>query len=223
MIIQDIYHKTKIPKNLARHMLRVAAVGQHLARNWPTQIDSDAIIETLLFHDLGNILKFDLKAGIELFDEDEQNVAYWTSVRDDMAKKYSPDEHVATLLLAQEFGLSQRSLTLLQNMGSSNLSKTLSSSDWELKICAYSDFRVGPFGFLTVEERFADILKRYEGREHVLADKQATLQKMAACQQLESQLQEMVNIDLQLIDYDDLEKGANSLSGTEVRGRSESI
>jgi len=206
MEILGFYRQRKIPRNLQRHMLRVADVGQFIARHWNSSIDEKAIVTTLLLHDLGNLLKFDFTRGLELLDEDERDLDYWKSVQRDLQEKYSVDEHEATWRMAQELGVGERILFLLKNMGSSNLPKTVESSDWELKVCAYADFRVGPFGFLTVQDRFADILRRYEGREHDLSDREKTLKKMKLCILLEGQLQPEVSMRLAVLPKEILEK-----------------
>ena len=41
----------------------------------------------------------------------------------------------------------------------------LSSNNWELKIVNYSDFRVGPFGVLSLRDRMEEIRVRYTGRD----------------------------------------------------------
>ena len=114
-------------------------------------------------------------------------------------------------LMAKDIGASERVLFLLSNMGSSNLQKTLESPDWELKVCSYSDLRVGPHGYLSVSERFEDILERYKGRKHALADEQETQRKMDRCLQLEEQLKAHLQIDLQGLPEDNLEKVAVKL------------
>ena len=203
--IKDLYLEFKIPKNLQRHMLRVACVGKYIAEDWKNTIDQKSITETLLLHDLGNLLKFDFTNGLDLLDEDERNAAYWLEVQSELKSKYSSDEHEATQMMAKEAGVSKRVLFLLNNMGSSNLHKTLKTDDWELKICSYSDFRVSPYGFITVEERFKDILQRYENRDHVLANKEKTLEKMNYCLELEKQLQPHVKVNLKLLPEKQLE------------------
>ena len=197
-------------------MLRVASVGKYISQNWKENINEADVIETLLLHDLGNLLKFDLTKGLDLLDKDERDANYWVQVQNELKSKYSSDEHKATQMMAKETGVSERVLFLLNSMGSSNLHKTLKSDDWELKICSYSDFRVSPYGFNTVEERFKDILQRYESRDHVLANKEKTLEKMNYCLELENQLQTHVEVDLQSLPNKTLEKISQEMKLWEV-------
>jgi len=196
MEITQIYTRFRIPKNLQLHHFRVAAVGKYLCDHWDSAIDKKSVIETLLLHDLGNLLKFDLNRGIMLLDQSERDLNYWKKIQQDMKSQYGDDEHVATYKMAQEIVASPRVLDILSRMGSSNLEKTIQSSDTEVKICSYADMRVSPDGFVTVEERFADILRRYAHRNHVLADEQKTLFKKELCLQLEKQIQANCDTDV---------------------------
>ncbi len=211
MTIRTLYETLETPKNLQRHMRRVAAVGKLVAQNWIGDIDESSVVETLLLHDLGNLLKFDFTKGMDLFDADERDVEHWLDVQAKMITTYSSDEHTATQMMAKEAGVSERVLYLLENMGSSNLYKTTQLNDAELKVCSYADFRVSPDGFLTVEKRFQDILVRYKSRDHILADTAKTLEKMEYCLELEKQLQQRVSIDLQKLPEKNLEAMAEEM------------
>ncbi len=189
-------------------MLRVAAVGEHIAKHWTKPIDENSVVTTLLLHDLGNLLKFELEKGVSLFDVSQRNMKKWSEIQQQLRTKYSPDEHTTTQMMAREIGVSQRVLFLLRNMGSSHLHKTLETDDWELKLCSYADFRVAPDGFVTVTERFEDIMQRYKGRAHPLADTQKTLEKRESCLSLEKQLQIFCDVDLQKLPADELELNA---------------
>lgn len=59
MKIQEIYRRYSIPPNLERHMLQVAAVGEYICTHWSgPELNSQLILQALLLHDLGNIVKF---------------------------------------------------------------------------------------------------------------------------------------------------------------------
>lgn len=216
MTISEVYNHFIVPRHLQLHMQRVAALGEYLSNNWKTEIDRNDIVHTLLLHDLGNLLKFDLNRGVGLFHPSERDLDYWKKAQSESATKYDPDEHKATFLMAKEVGVSERVLFLLNNMGSSNLQQTLESPDWELKICSYSDFRVGPHGYLTVRKRFEDILNRYKGRQHVLANEQKTQKKMERCLQLEEQLHPHSQVNLVKLPESELEDRAKKLSAAEI-------
>ncbi len=216
MKASQVYSQYQIPKNLQRHMLRVASVGKYISKNWKGTVDEHAIVSTLLLHDLGNLLKFNLHRGLELFDEDERNLDVWLKIQNSLKEEYSSDEHEATLLMAREIEVNDRVLDLLNNMGSSNLHTTVKKNDWELAIVSYSDFRVDPDGFATVQERFADILKRYNGGDHVLADKEKTFFKRDQCLELEKQIQSKIKVSLNDLPTEELEEVSKSLRDWEL-------
>lgn len=151
-----------------------------------------------------------------LLDEDERDLSHWESIKQEMIAKYGPDEHIATQRMAEKYTDNHRVLWLLSNMGSSNLHKTLKLDDWELKVVSYADFRVGPHGFLSVEERFADIIDRYKGRDHELSKIEKTLQKKMYCLQLEKQIQEKLSANVRELPKDDLESQLGALAKFEV-------
>lgn len=215
MNILQIYQKYNIPKHLQKHMFRVASVGKYIAENFKEEINVEDVISVLLLHDLGNLLKFDLGKGMALFDESEQDQEHWFKIQNKLKSLYS-DEHTATLLMAKEIGISERILYLLENIGSSNLHKTLKMDDWELKVCSYSDFRVTPEGFTSVKDRFFEIMKRYDGRDHILADKEKTEIKMNYCLELETQIQEVVTNELSELPISKLEEQLKSLVNFEI-------
>ncbi len=164
MTIQEVYTQFRLPRNLQRHQYRVAALGAHVADHSAGEVDRDAVITTLLMHDLGNILKFDWDQAEHLFDEDERDIAYWQRVQADIREQFGAEVHSATIAMAQEVGASPTVVALLQQMGTSQLLAAVEGDNWELKICLYSDARVDPFGYKTVQARFADILERYKDR-----------------------------------------------------------
>ncbi|MCD8484050.1 hypothetical protein LRY65_03485 [Candidatus Woesebacteria bacterium] len=166
MTTAEIYDRFQIPRNLRRHMYRVAAVGDAIVRGaeFPEELNHDAIVATLLLHDLGNILKFDWKQAEHLFDPDERDMEHWKDVQRQIRSAYGPAVHGATLAMAQEIGASSMVLDLLKNMGNSQLLNSANGENWNLKICLYCDARVTPHGFTTISERIADILERYQTR-----------------------------------------------------------
>jgi hypothetical protein len=195
MKISEIYKKYDIPENLQQHMYRVAAVGFLVAGylEKTIELDKDIIVTELLLHDMGNIIKYDFGKSI-VFSPEE--TARLKKVRTDFITKYGEEEHVATIKIAQELGVPEKVLEIMSMSGSSNLQSALESSDWYRKVCSYADFRVGPHGIVSVVERFDDILKRYEGRNHTLSDKDRTLKKKQNAILLEKQIQDLISISL---------------------------
>lgn len=225
MNIHQMYSDLGLPKNLQQHMVRVAAVGEFLVEKWqgPRALQKNDIVMTLLLHDLGNLLKFDLQRGMGLFEVSEQDQEYWIMRQRAMREKYGSSVHDATLQMAKELGASPRILELLEGMGSSRLLDTIQGEDWEQKICSYSDLRVDPHGFVLVEERFSDILTRYfdhgvtrwSNTKEMEREKERTLQNCVDCLELEVQLQGYISVDLQNLPEQDLENRAKDLLESE--------
>src|SRR5438045_2401455 len=107
MNISEIYKKYKITPLLQQHQLRAASVGAYIADHWniKQQIDKDGIIQTLLLHDMGNIIKFDFDDS-ELNPSDEKE--YWKAVQKEFVEKYGHDEHIATNMIAKEIGVTAK-------------------------------------------------------------------------------------------------------------------
>jgi hypothetical protein len=170
MTILDIYSKYQIMPNLQTHMLRVAGVGKIIAEDLCDQGEVENIIRTTLLHDMGNILKFDLTQFPKFLEP--QGLDYWQGVKDQYRQKYGPDEHQASLQIAQEIGVSQRVLELIESINFSKAKENVVSMDLAKMICGYADDRVAPDGVVSLEERIADLEKRYGQKYSSPEDKQ---------------------------------------------------
>lgn len=196
MTAQEIYVNFGLPKHLQRHMLQVAALGQYLSQNCTEEILEYHVVWALLLHDLGNVLKFDFSAGVDLFDPEERDLETWQKYQAEIAKKYGDDVHETTIKMAKEAGAAPRTLELIQGMGRTGLKDAVETADWEQRICCYSDFRVSPSGYTTLEDRFDDIIMRYTARpvrpvkiERISRDRNSAIQ-------LEQQLRSRLLIEL---------------------------
>ncbi len=191
MQIFSVYKKYTIMPNLQLHMLRAAAVGAYIADRWndKKQIDKNIIISTLLLHDMGNIIKFELGKFPEILGQEQQKLSYWKNIQQEFFQKYGYDEHLATFAIAREIGISCEVQEVLENMGSSNLAKVLETGEYNAKICMYADLRVAPFGIVSIDKRFDDLIARYQGRDHPIANIKQTEKNRMYCLQIEKQLQ----------------------------------
>ncbi|QQG38236.1 MAG: HD domain-containing protein [Candidatus Kaiserbacteria bacterium] len=160
---EDIYDEYKIMPSLQLHQLRVAAVGKLICESFKEAVDQRTVVSACLFHDMGNILKFDLAVFPEFLEP--QGLSYWQSVKADYEKKYGTDQHAATLQIARELGLSDFTITCIDAVAFSKAEKTLAEGSWEEKICEYADTRVGPRGVLPMVERLEEGRKRYLDRQ----------------------------------------------------------
>ncbi len=164
MQILEIYQQYNILPFLQTHMLRVAAVADLICRNFDLPVDQQSITTTCLLHDMGNIIKFDLGLYPEQVSGEGQD--YWEKIKAGYIERYGEDEHQATYAIARELKVRLKVRQLLEAMGFSKSEKNSKSSDHEVKICAYADNRVSPYGIVSLEERLADGRKRYEANRH---------------------------------------------------------
>lgn len=150
-------------------MLRAATVGALVCDNWNgPEINKEDIIAVLLIHDLGNIVKmdFDSEIGLKLIGDEAKRADYWKKVKKEIIEKYGNDDHIVSEKIADELKISERLKFILKNKVFNNNEFIVKSNDWEIKIAAYADQRIGPFGVLTLKERFRELNERYAQREN---------------------------------------------------------
>jgi|SRR3989339_62863 len=164
--IQQIYSDYKIMPNLQLHQLRVASVAKIIAENFKEKLDKESIVIACLFHDMGNIIKFNFSYFTEFLKP--EGLEYWQAVKNEYIKKYGHEEHLATELIAKEINVSPQAMECLKQIGFSNSDKNERSESFENKICNYSDMRVDPYGVVSMEKRIYEGRKRYEGRKHTI-------------------------------------------------------
>lgn len=157
--VREIYEAYRIMPNLQLHQLRVTAVAKQVCEHFKEPIDTHTVILAALFHDMGNIIKFDFSVFPEFLEPKGRE--YWQGVKDEYVKKYSADHHAANLAIAKEIGLSEKVQMCIDSVAISKIEDTLANGSWEQKICEYADTRVGPHGVLPLKERFLEGRRRY--------------------------------------------------------------
>jgi len=196
MTIAKIYSVYRIPPTLQMHQYRVAGVAQIIAQNiLGVDVDASEVIRACLLHDMGNIIKFNMKLFPEFFEP--EGVAYWSNIKEEFIDKYGLDEHVATVEIAKEvihYELKvqsaklkfsrERILELIHAIGFSNARENFESDDFSAKIAAYADMRVEPHGVTSLENRLKDGNRRFNlnkpgtGRNDFFAGMSAYLRKI---------------------------------------------
>ncbi len=167
--IGDIYDRFEIPPNLQMHMFRAAALAELVCDNWKgPRINKADIISVSLIHDLGNIVKFDLETPAVLklyYDQTEEAIGKLREVRGRTIAKYGTDDHAATQMMAKELDINKRLMYLLTYGGHAFTdTEIIVPDDWDVKIYAYADFRIGPFGIMPLKDRFEEFRRRQEIR-----------------------------------------------------------
>ncbi len=186
------YGEFRIMPSLAAHQRRVAAVACSIidAAERGTPVGDDLhrnrreIVSACLLHDMGNILKFDLSYFPDFLEP--EGMAYWESVQAEFADRYGTDEHEATLAIAREIGVSDRTFGYINAVGFRMATGTLAGRDPGKMLCCYADMRVAPFGIVTLDERFDEGTKRYAERSRRVADPEYAMRQVAAIREMES-------------------------------------
>lgn len=160
--LTEIYRRYQIMPNLQQHMWRVAGVAQLICDNLQVSVDTENVVTACLLHDLGNILKFDLKVFPEFLQP--EGAEYWQQVKAETLTKYGALVHPATIAMASEVGASQRVLQLIEAISFNQEKKNFESDDFGRKICAYADMRVAPWGVVSLDDRLKDGKDRYPAK-----------------------------------------------------------
>ena len=183
-------------------MLRVSAVGNVICDHFKdtSLINKERVTQTLLLHDMANIVKFTLNKDDIFYKGDTEELDELRQVQKEFQTKYGMDEHIATSAILKELGVSKDVFHLFEQVGSPNLERNIKENNIEAKISTYSDLRVGPHGVVTVDKRWDDVNERYRGRKHRLGDLQKSEEKRKLTHLLEKQLQELVHFNLPNID-----------------------
>ncbi len=176
---------------LQAHQLRVAAVGSLICDSFRDKINKQEIVAAGLLHDMGNILKFDLTLFPEYLQP--QGLVYWERVKQEYRQKYGKDEHQASVRIAQELGVPPRVVELVDRVGFLEDKINAATDKYDQKICAYADMRVNPWGVVSLEERFADLRKRYNG-ERALTPPQEVLMFEESLRTIQRQIFEKANL-----------------------------
>lgn len=184
-------------------MLRAASVGAFICDNWKSnqEINRKLIIEALLIHDMGNIIKTNLDSSTMLTALEKKELNHWKNGQRILKEKYNNDEHLATFQIAKELGVSDKIFYILTHSGSSNLRKVIDSKNFNLGIVTYADLRCAPLHVVSVNERFDDVIKRYYKINHPLSNLEEVEKRRSLAIELESVLQ--TKTDLSLSDITD--------------------
>ena len=199
MEISEIYNQYKIPPTLQLHMLRVASLGILIAEsiddtNLSIKIDKNLIVRTLLIHDMGNIIKMSFDKPSPYFTEENDNLDYWKTQREEFIKRYGNEEHDAVTSIAKELSFNSQEIRLLTQRGFSNNESTLNSSDYNLKIGSYADQRVAPDGVRTLAQRLSEAKERYKNKPNSSMNSPKTDFLIECSFKVEEQIKELVKL-----------------------------
>jgi hypothetical protein len=219
MTISDLYHRLHIPPNLQRHMLEVTAVGEYLCEYWTGEpINIQLVRDTLLLHDLGNIVKFtppslgqsdeDSVAFAKKYDADAtiESVRQWQKTQQFFIQRYGSRATAATVTVLKEIGAQPEIAEILLDM-SPDKTGIIAFAHLETRICSFADMSVTPQGIEGFEARMVDLATRYP-TERV---KEAIIQERANA----VFVQEHTEVEIMLLPREQLELRLNTLAQTE--------
>lgn len=193
MTAGEAYAHYNIMPILALHQLRVAAVGKMIADSFRQKLDTRSVVLACLFHDMGNIIKFDLNQFPE--SREPEGIAYWEKVKADFVRRYGPDEHHATVAIGHELHLPLQAMQYIEGVGFSKLDRIRDSHSYGQKIVEYADTRVTPTGVASMDERLEEARSRYVGRRSDMAHaKERYDELIAAAHEIERQIFSQSNI-----------------------------
>ncbi|MSR78974.1 MAG: HD domain-containing protein [Candidatus Taylorbacteria bacterium] len=155
----EIYIERDIVPDLQIHQLRVASVAKIICDDFKINVDTDRIVKACLFHDMGNIIKFNMSAFPLSFEP--LGVERWKKIKEKYIEKYGNDEHHANLMIAKEIGLDEKTVDIIDHIGFNRLNIVNNSGVYEYMIASYSDSRVVPTGVSSIAGRLEEGRVRY--------------------------------------------------------------
>lgn len=163
MTVLDIYTKLKNPPNLQEHMLRAAKVGLFIYDHWKgNPIDRDLLLQVILLHDVGNIVKFEMHKYPHFLGDEQKRINYWIEVQQEVIEKYGSDDHEVTGKMLSELKINPSIVKNVLDMSYFNAVLIARSDNWILKILLYADLRVSPTGIIPIRKRLDDVHSRLE-------------------------------------------------------------
>ncbi len=203
MHVSDLYHQLHIPPNLQRHMLEVTAVGEYLCEHWTGEaLDAQLVRDTLLMHDLGNIVKFKRPFLGELEEEAE----HWEKIQNFYVEKFGVKATTVTVAILAKLGAQPEIARILLDM-SPDETGAIAFEHLETRICSFADMSVTPHGIEGFEARMLDLGKRYPTER--VAAAMAEERKNAAF------VQQRVGVEIMTLPREQLEERMSSLAQTE--------
>lgn len=182
--VLEIYKEYKVPKNLQLHMLRVAAVASLICDSINIPVDKSNIVFAELFHDMGNIVKFDWETLLEF--REPEGLEYWQDIQKEFIKKYGSKEHEANMQIAEEIGLKKEILALMDQIHFHGNCTNVRVENFDVKIVNYADQRVSPYSVVSFDERIEEARQRYKWDER--EDKEERAKLIACGKEIEKQI-----------------------------------
>ena len=219
MKITEIYRKYKLPRNLIEHHYRVAGVVLFIADHWNgVKLDRNLVKRVALLHDLGNLVKYDLKPRFaHLLNDKINDIGYWISLQREMIRKYGPNDYEATLGIARDLKLKPKTLKTLEVLVKGDTKEIINFGSFELKILLYADVRVSPYGVVSLLERVNEWLGRYYKDREDWRDKMSEIEGYwQLCFDLENEISQNLSVPVTSITNDLIRKYLEQLPAENI-------
>ncbi|MEM3448996.1 MAG: PEP-utilizing enzyme [Nitrososphaerota archaeon] len=217
--IMAVYSKFGADSDLVKHHLLAAGLAMLICDNWIEKVDSEivkidrkSIITALLLHDLNNIVKRLLYQAVskdnphyKIYNILNKNRMFWENLERKFEREYGSYSREVTIRICKELGVEQSVIKILKEKDFEKNEETFKSKNYDVKISAYCDQRIGREGVMTLDNRLDEARKIYEGDKWSSVYKDFEKNKNFA-KEIESQIQKHVKISLQKIKTKDVEK-----------------
>lgn len=161
--IEDIYDKFPVPPFVVKHCLLVRdVIKKIISQLKKVTVDVDLLVASALVHDLGNIAKIDFNSSLAIKMYSEEERIFWNNRKKIVLEFYGNTDHKATKAMLEEINCSKKIIDLLEFSSWENIIEVSKKDNWNAKILSYADYRVAPFGIVSLSERLKDLKKRYE-------------------------------------------------------------
>ncbi|HEY4522266.1 MAG TPA: HD domain-containing protein [Candidatus Paceibacterota bacterium] len=203
------------------HQLRVGAVAKHICDSLKKTVDTRTVVLASLFHDMGNIIKYDF--SMPFLDDDAHGIPHWRAIQKEFIEQYGTDEHSATKSIIKEIGLSDDAMRTIDAFGFSKLEAMRESGRLENKIAEYADLRVAPTGVVSldtrIEEGRARYLKRMDHTDYGMTKDESKHQVLLdAAHEVERQIFALSSIKPEDITDESVQATVNELRSYAVTG-----
>lgn len=164
MQLQEIYNRHLLPYNLQMHHYRVGAFAVEAAVTMGVSgYEQMCLMAAAGLHDLRNLIKYNF-SDIRLWDSrDLARIGELRLYQKYLIETYGTNVESATLKTVKQMGAPPDVIDILEHSTIHSLQELSETWDWSnilYQILLYSDLRVGPSGFVSLDERIADALDR---------------------------------------------------------------
>jgi len=214
MTIQDLYDRFLITKNLQTHQLRTAALGQVIVEDWiGPQINIQDVVFTLLIHDMGNLVKFNLDTpdSKKWMAGEKESLDFWKKIQKKYQQKYGKRADQANVKIAREINCPNKIIDFLEHHEWQDLPAAIETKQWEHQIVFYGDVRIRPQGLTSLADRILDLKNRYQDRDPNWHKPEYYQELVNISQTLEASLDQQTQQALSQIPVEKIEQKAEQL------------